>query len=322
MNAPPEAMEEQLRICGLVDTHYHVGPELLPRRYTVADLAEAARDWRATIVLKNHTYPTTPLASLARDRYGVRFLGSVVLNRFVGGLNPDAVVGAVSGNRANVRRDGSGPLAADPPVVVWMPTVHAVSHLRSLGRAFDPRWWGGDERSESDTHRSDSPVVAFDTSLRPTRELLQVLETIARTGSILATGHLAAAEIERLVPLALDMGVRRVILTHPHYPSVNLSNEQMRELSARPEVFIEHCFAIHTIERVPLETIAESVLYTGPDQVVLSTDFGQVCSDPFPAGTVRYACALGNLLKCRIGQAQLLAMFSTNGLRALRLEAA
>jgi hypothetical protein len=318
MNAAPAALEEELRSCGVVETHYHVGPELLPRRYTVADLAEAARDWRASIVLKNHTYPTTPLASLARDRFRVRFLGSVVLNRFVGGLNPDAVVGALSGNRSVV---GDGAPAADPPIVVWMPTVHAAAHLRVLGRAFDPRWQGGNESGDAGDTGGDEPVVAFEKSLRPTRELLLVLETIAKTGSTLATGHLAAEEIERLVPLALDMGVKRVILTHPHYPSVNLSNQQMKKLSARPEVFIEHCFAIHTIEKVPLETFAESILFTGPDQVVLSTDFGQVCSDPFPVGTLRYAQALGNLLDGKIGHAQFMGMFSSHGLRALGLEA-
>ena len=52
-------------------------------------------------VKAKQTYPTTPLAALARGAFGVRFLGSVVLNRFVGGLNPHAILGAMSGNRAN-----------------------------------------------------------------------------------------------------------------------------------------------------------------------------------------------------------------------------
>ena len=47
----------------------------------------------ATLVLKNHTYPTTPLAALARARFGARFFGGVVLNAYVGGLNPKAVEG-------------------------------------------------------------------------------------------------------------------------------------------------------------------------------------------------------------------------------------
>ena len=76
---------------GLVDTHFHVGPEMVPRKYDVLTLAQAARDIDATIVLKCHTWPTTPIASLARLQLGVRFLGSVVLNQCVGGMNPEAV---------------------------------------------------------------------------------------------------------------------------------------------------------------------------------------------------------------------------------------
>lgn len=307
----PSSLVDQLREAGIVETHYHVGPELLPRRYDVAALAERAREWNATVVLKNHTYPTTPLAALARARYGVRFVGSVVLNRFVGGLNPDAVLGAVSGNRTVVS-NGSG---KEPPVVVWMPTVHARSHLDVLRRAFDPRWSGGTATGPAP---QETPVAVFDDELRPRPELFGVLEAIAATHSILATGHLSAREVMRLVPLALEAGIQRVIVTHPHYPSVALSDDELRSL-VRPEVFIEHCFAIHTIEQVPLEAIADSIRATGWEQVVLSTDFGQVCSDPFPEGTVRYAEAMDVMLGDGISRSAIVQMFSVNGRRALLL---
>src|SRR4029079_3342502 len=114
------ALREELRDAGLVDTHYHVGPELIVRRYDVKTLADKAVPFGATLVLKNHTYPTTPLASLARGHFGASFLGGVVLNNYVGGLNPQAVQGAHSGNRSNV----SDPTPDPMPIVVWMPTVH------------------------------------------------------------------------------------------------------------------------------------------------------------------------------------------------------
>jgi hypothetical protein len=127
-----DSLTNDLLACGLVDTHFHIGPELLDRRYDVSTLAEAARRYRMTLVLKNHTCPTTPLAALARSRFDVRFLGSVVLNRLVGGLNPDAVYGAASGNRAKLEGE-----SIDPAFVVYMPTVHAESdprHRHSAGR--------------------------------------------------------------------------------------------------------------------------------------------------------------------------------------------
>ncbi len=299
---------------GIVDTHFHVGPELLDRRYDVATLAHRAAECNLTLVLKNHTYSTTPLASLARSQYGVRFLGSVVLNRFVGGLNPDAIYGAASGNRSETAGGGS-----DPNFVVYMPTVHAASHLRTLGSAFDPRWSGGQPMKLDGFSRPDEAVDVFDTKLHPVPSLVPVLKAIADTGSILATGHLNAAEVVALVPMALDAGVQRILLTHPHYPSVELSDEQLVALSQDPRVFIEHCFAIHTIEHVPLNRFAQSIVATGSDQVVLATDFGQVISDVVPEGTFRFAEELLTLLANKIPLPDYLAMFTGNGRRALKL---
>jgi hypothetical protein len=315
MNPNDALLIAELQETGLVDTHFHVGPEFLDRRYNLHSLAEAARSSNMTLVLKNHTYSTTPLAALARATFGVRFLGSVVLNRFVGGLNPDAILGAQSGNRANVNGESD-----DPPFVVYLPTVHAASHLRVLGYAFDKRWSCG-HAIDYPADRAGEPVRVFDENLKPVPALEEVLQAIVETGAILATGHLAAAEIMELVPMALDLGVRRVLLTHPHYPSVELSDEQLVHLSRDNRVFIEHCFAIHTIEEVPLARFADSILATGPDQVILATDFGQIHSDPVPDGTLRFARELSAIVGNRLAHRDLVRMFTTNGARALDLQA-
>ena len=242
----------------MVDTHYHVGPELIVRRYDVKTLADVAAPFKACLVLKNHTYPTTPLASLARARFGAEFLGGVVLNHYVGGLNPQAVEGARSGNRTHV----DNPEPDQSPFVVWMPTVHARSHLKVHGFGFDPRWSGccthghhDDAAANPAKSEPEAPVTVFHEDGKPAAELLPTLEAIARNRCILATGHLHADEVKKLVPLALDIGIKRVILTHPHYPSIRLSDDDLRQLTRRPEVFIEHCFAIHTQDGVPLAAL-------------------------------------------------------------------
>jgi hypothetical protein len=122
------------------------------------------------------------------------------------------------------------------------------------------------------------------------------------------------------VPLALDMGIKRVILTHPHHFPIGLSDADQKALAKRPEVFLEHCFATHTQDGVPLAMYAEGIRATGPEQVLLSTDFGQTSSDPLPAGTIRYAEILSELLAGIVSEDDLIAMFSANGRRALRLD--
>jgi hypothetical protein len=315
------ALTQVLRQEGVVDTHYHVGPELIVRRYDVKTLADVAVPFGATLVLKNHTYPTTPLAALARAQFNARFFGGVVLNGYVGGLNPQAVESASSGNRADVSREEPDP----SPMVVWMPTVHARSHLKVHGFGFDPRWSGCCSHGSHDhaakvPNRPEQPVIVFDDNGLPAPELMPVLEAMARNNCVLATGHLHAEEVKRLVPMALEVGIRRVVLTHPHYPSIRLSDDDLKMLSRHPAVFIEHCFAIHTQDGVPLESYAESIRITGPEQVLLSTDFGQVSSDPFPEGTLRYAAALASLLKGKVSRAGFVAMFTSNGRRALGID--
>jgi len=312
-------LAERLREAGIVDTHFHIGPELLPRRYDVAELAEAARSWNATLVLKNHTYPTTPLASYARRHAGVRFLGGTVLNRFVGGLSVDAIVSAASGNHTDVREQRD-----EPTFLVWMPTVHAAAHLDTMGFAFDQRWGGCSACDAAVTVQPDDsevPVTVFLPDGSPHPGLPGVLEAVAAAGARLATGHLSANEIMRLVPMALDAGIPAVLLTHPHYASVSLSDEQLVALVRDDRVFIEHCFAIHTIEQVPLERFVASIEATGPDQVILSTDFGQVRSEPFPACTVRFAQAIESLWPSRLSANRLLELFTDNPRRALALDA-
>lgn len=311
--------QELLIDAGVVETHYHVGPELVARRYDVESLAEAVRPFGAAMVLKNHTYSTTPLAALARHRRNVQFYGGVVLNSYVGGLNAAAVAGAVSGNKADVTATAPD----DCPVVVWMPTVDAVSHVKTFGFGFDPKWSGccaGPKHGPAPTGQGGQElVVAFDESLGPTPGLLNVLDAIARHGCVLATGHLAADEVMQLIPLALARGVRRIIITHPHYPSVNLSDAQLATLLRYPDVYVEHCFAIHTQDGVGLQRFADSILATGPERVLLSTDFGQVNSEAFPAGTVIYALEMGRLMKGRLGLPEFMDMFAANGRRALGL---
>lgn len=315
-------MAEALRTAGVVDTHYHVGPELIVRRYDVKSLADVAAPFGATLVLKNHTYPTTPLAALARRRFDADFYGGVVLNQFVGGLNPQAIEGAVSGNRAEVENEANDP----SPIVVWMPTMHAASHLKTHGFGFDPSWSGccshGAPEEDARTlapAEKEKPVIVFDDDLKPRPELIATLEMMVRHNCILATGHLHASEVMKLVPLALEMGIQRIILTHPHYPSIRLSDEDQKMLMQDPRVFAEHCFAIHTQDGVPLQQYADAIRVTGPEQVLLSTDFGQVVSDPFPEGTIRYAELLHDMMKDFVSEDDFLAMFSSNGRRALGL---
>ena len=161
------------------------------------------------------------------------------------------------------------------------------------------------------------PVEAFDEGGEPLPELLEVLDAIVETGSTLATGHLDADETMKLVDLAIERGVQRIIATHPHYPCTDLSDDQLKELASKPGVWLEHCMAIHTLENVPLERFATSIKATGPERVLLASDFGQVQSESFPNGNRTLLARLIPLLEDSISDEEIVAMFTSNCREAL-----
>ena len=124
---------------GAYDLHFHIGPEAIPRR---CDALSTARELEAGgmtgAVLKNHYFSTVPFAKMAWDQGAENVWGSLVLNWYVGGLNPFAVRGSLG-----LKARGQSLFK-----VLWMPTVHAAAHLRvraAHGSKYDipPEWTGG-----------------------------------------------------------------------------------------------------------------------------------------------------------------------------------
>ena len=81
----------QLR--GIIDVHAHSDPDNQPRRLDGLQLAkEGQAEGMRGAVLKNHQMPTTQLAYMVNQLVpGFQAFGSLVLNRAVGGINPQVV---------------------------------------------------------------------------------------------------------------------------------------------------------------------------------------------------------------------------------------
>ena len=261
-----------------IDLHVHVGPEFLARRYDAFEIAEEADRDGLGCVLKNHFIATTGLAAQARLHRPATILGSVTLNHSVGGLNPEAIRAAQSANKGRSMNRSPD----DLPFVVWMPTIHAESHLRHNGRRDLTPAWGVEERYcryfppgtgitlwEPGAEGAEIKAVVFD-----------ILDIIKAYNLVLATGHLSGPEVKVLVAAAHDRGLRRIIVTHPFYGAVNLSVREQTELAERDGVYIEHCYSNLEIDRIPIEHYVASVREVSPARVVLTSDVGQPRTPP------------------------------------------
>ena len=274
----------------VIDFHVHVGPEVLARRYDVTTLGDEAAAAGFGAVLKHHSIATAPLAALARRR-GVLMAGGVVLNESVGGFNPTAVDALVEANKSTPGAKHEDPVRA----VVWMPTVHAESHLRHNGRRDFVPTWGVDP----DRCREFAPGAGLsiweggpDEPGPITEPVRRVLARIAAHDLVLATGHLSRGEVLALVDAAVASGVRRIVVTHAFYQATRLTIDDQVRLAAHPGVCLEYCWSNVELDHIPVDRYVDAIRAVGPAHALLSSDLGQPATETVAAGLEAFYAAL------------------------------
>lgn len=219
------------------------------------------------------------------NRYKVPIIGSITLNRGVGGINPEAVRAALSGFKTNpqqAKRERGR-------FIVWMPTIHAEAHLTHNRRRDIISEWGCAPEYQS-TYPEGAGLTVVDKENRAllNKETREVLEIIAREDLILATGHLSSKEVELLVKEALNVGVKRIIVTHPFFKATDMPLEKQVELSRLEGVFIEIAYVNLKIDKIPITSYIKLIETAGPENVILSTDLGQLSSETVGEGWKHY----------------------------------
>jgi len=269
MKGENEMWEEYEILRGAIDMHIHANPDITKKPQDEYEVAIQAREvgYRG-IVLKQATFYNAGTALMLRRLVpGIEIGTGIVLNHWVGGLNPEAVFCALT-------------LGAK---IVWMPTYHSAFHFQVVGRAM-PR----SAPAEMQERRVQGIHISQDGKLLPQVE--EICEMIAAKDAILATGHLNMEEIEILVAAAIKKNVKKILITHAEEYCPRLSVEQQAKL-VKMGAFIEHCFAgcMHTAQaKFPCtpEMVVQGIRRTGADRCVISTDFGQMVN-PLPIEGMR-----------------------------------
>jgi hypothetical protein len=251
---------------GAVDLHCHPYPDLFPRLADDFDIVRAARDaGMKAIVLKCHHESTVSRAYLVqRVIPGIKVFGGIVLNYYVGGLNPAAV-------EASLRLGGRE---------VWMPTVDSGYHAEVHGGT------GGYEAQQGGRSQAEGIWVAdSDGKLRP--QIKEILELVAQHGAILGTAHLSPREIVALVREARSVGVEKIVITHPYFRVPNIDLDTLAEVArmgAMPE--FGYCTVSPAWQYAAVPKIAQSVERIGASRCLLVSDTGQR-HNPLPSEALR-----------------------------------
>jgi hypothetical protein len=249
-----------------IDLHCHPFPDLFPRLADDIDIAIAAQNaGMKAIVLKCHHENTVSRAYLVQRMVpNIKVFGGIVLNSYVGGINPAAV-------EAALRLGG---------VEVWMPTIDAGYHAQLHGGT------GGYDAQQGGRAGGEGIWIQDkDGKLKP--EVVDVLKLIAEHGAILGTCHLSPDEIMVLVAQARELGVEKIVVTHPFFKVPKLTIEAIEELvklGAMPE--FGYCTISPAWQYSSPEIVAEAISRVGASRCLLVSDTGQR-HNPLPSEALR-----------------------------------
>lgn len=238
-------------LTGVVDLHVHSWPDIRERAYTDFELMEAGIKIGArAIVIKSHHGTTMNRASLVNEHNKIvhgntnnfTMFGGIVLNYAIGGINPIAVETALK-------------MGAK---IVWLPTTSAANHMAKYGKT------GGIN-------------CVVNGEVIP--ELIEILNLVKKYDVILATGHLSPEEIFVVVKKAKELGINKIVINHPEFWVVGLTEEQQIELVNKYDVYLERCYAQPLgggVYKSNLEDNYNIIKKVGCKNIIVDTDGGQV----------------------------------------------
>ena len=233
--------------------HVHTNPDLRLRAYSDLELADAAvRVGARAIVIKSHLGFTVNRAAIANEyvrkvygeNTGFTMYGGVVMNKVIGGVNPEAVEKGLK-------------LGAK---VIWLPTQSAKRHMEKMGQ--DP---------------ANGIELVRDGKVVP--DLMDVFRLIRDYDVALGTAHVSPEEAFIVVEAARDAGIKKIVITHPEWWVCDYSIEDQIRLVKDYDVILERCYAQNMGKGKPyhlnLKENAELIQEIGYEHVMADTDGGQ-----------------------------------------------
>jgi hypothetical protein len=283
---------------GAIDLHFHSAPCVFPRIANDREVAEAAvRMGFGGLQFKCHHESTVSRAlALQRDFPQMRLFGGIVLNQYVGGINPQAVEAAL--------RLGA--------TSVWLPTVDAAYHVKVHGGA------GRYDVQSAEGAKMEGVGISAVENGDVTVDARRVFELVAEYNAILGTSHQSYEELRVIIPAARKLGVKKISLTHPFYKTPGLSLEQVREfveLGAIAE--FAYCSVSPMWATATVKRVAEAISSLGAENCVLVSDGGQRHNPIPPEGLRVYA---QSLFESGIREEDIHTMIRVNPSRLLGLD--
>lgn len=276
---------------GAIEMHCHSTPSLFPRKQTDWELIEDVKvAGMAGVIIKAHEAQTVDRTALIRLKEPqLHVYGGLACNYFTGGLSPTAVDAAIR-------------LGAK---IIWMPTFSAQEHRRHFAKK-KTRFF----TSERPLTHPEEGLEIWDENRNVLPEVHEILELIAESNVILATGHIAPAEVMVLVDTAKEHGVEKILIQHTDLGIARVPYELETEL-VKKGCILEKCYLACSgdFKDLTIEEMAESIKHLGAEHCVMVTDYGQKHNIPPIQALSQF---IGEMLECGITEKQIERMVVHN----------
>lgn len=249
------AQTEHAGLKGVYDLHVHASPSIFRRWGDAEKTVKICQDaGMSGLILKAHHGSTTELANTLNCRFKINVFGGIVLNYFVGGLNPYAV-------------DACCALGGK---IVWLPTIHAAAHS-PLGR------FEFQEPKTTSIPDEGIRIAEHNDLVRPMYEILEILNN---RKTILATGHLSSGEIKILSTVIHKKPYNvRLLVNHVHFYRPALSNEDIAVLKNK-NTWFEISHFTQKIQAADIKKAARTIKDHPDAQWIMVSDSGQPGNPP------------------------------------------
>ena len=133
-------------------------------------------------------------------------------------------------------------------------------------------------------------ITIFDEKERMLPEVYEILEIMAPSDTILGTGHLSIKETDALLTAAQEIGVKRLLVTHPEYMAKMSIEDQIKWRDKG--VFLERCYYFTNEASKSIggagrfEILAKNIRTVGVESSVLGSDGGQLKNE-YPVELMR-----------------------------------
>lgn len=284
---------------GIIDMHVHCGPSVANRQLDAADmLKEAEAAGYAGFLVKDHYFPSMLGTKMVERHLGngtCKVYGSMCLNNSVGLFNIKAL-------------DTARQMDAK---IVYFPTVSTQKHIDDHKK--------GTFVGAGKTSVPENPVVYVNEQGIMNPAAIECLKYMAQHDMVLGTGHGNLWEVDHLVQKAVELGVKRILVNHPHY-HVGASYEDMKrwvDMGAYIELNVCVFKGGSKIGDVDDTVARDMIEILGADHIILDTDLGQANNGSPVEGMFNYI----NLLEREFGitEEQIYIMAKKNPVKLFNL---